>query len=69
MIKILATSPDLNFIENAINRYFYSKDYYINVNLEIKNKKFEGKQKVDYHFRVRKIKNRYQFIYDSRDKV
>ena len=67
MIKILATSPDLNFIENAINRYFYSKNYYINDNLDIRNKKFEDK-KVDYHFRVRKLKNRYQFIYDSKDR-
>lgn len=68
MIKVLATSPHLKFIESAINGYFYSKYYYIDDNLDIKNKKFEDKQ-VDYHFRVRKIRNKYQFIYDSSDKV
>lgn len=67
MIKILASSPDLKFIENSINKYFYSKYYYIDDNLVIKSKFLD--KNVDYHFRVRKIKNRYQFIYDSSDKV
>ena len=64
MIKILATSPDLNFIKDSINKYFYSKDYYIEEDtLQIKNKN----RKCDFHFRIRKLKNRFQFIYDSKE--
>ena len=65
MIKVLASSPDLKFIQNAINEYFYSNNYYIEKDtLLIKNKN----KICDYHFKVRKLKNKFQFIYDSKDR-
>ena len=64
MSKILASSPDLDFIENSINKFFYSNNYYIERDsLIIRNKK---QINISNHFKVRKIKNRYQFIYVSK---
>ena len=47
-IKVVISSDNKNDLEKMLNKYYYSENYYINDNLEIKNniKEYSGILKV-----------------------
>lgn len=59
MIKY-ATASNLEQLTNLINKFYYSNNYYITSDLQIKN----NKQKYKGNLKIKQIKNKYVLYKD-----